>query len=53
VAQLHAQRVGPGFQRIFAGGIGAAAGVEISPITDEVITMRPSPCGSIAGSSAW
>jgi hypothetical protein len=49
VAQLHAQRVGPGLQRIFTG-VGAAAGV-ISPITEEVITMRPSPCGSIAGSS--
>jgi hypothetical protein len=47
VAQLHAQRVGPGLQRIFTGGIGAAAGVEISPITEEVITMRPSPCGSM------
>ncbi len=42
---------GRGFERIFAGGVSAAPEGGNQPITDEVITMRPSPYGSMAGNA--
>jgi hypothetical protein len=52
VAQLHAQRVGPGFQRIFTGGIGAATGAGDKPHHRGGHHDAPFAVRLIAGSSS-